>query len=64
MEIKNDRVLAFRNRAWNGIYEYSYYARAVCEGEFVMPSTKIQLMYDPEVVAYTPLGKVVIKGNK
>jgi uncharacterized protein YfaS (alpha-2-macroglobulin family) len=57
-------VLAFRNRAWNGIYEYSYYARAVCEGEFVMPSTKIQLMYDPEVVAYTPLGKVVIKGNK
>ncbi len=64
MEIRNDRVLAFRNRAWNGIYEYSYYARAVCEGEFVMPSTKIQLMYDPEVVAYTPMGKVVIKGNK
>lgn len=64
MEIRNDRVLAFRNRAWNGTYEYSYYARAVCEGEFVMPSTKIQLMYDPEVAAYTPLGKVVIKGNK
>ncbi|HWR72818.1 MAG TPA: hypothetical protein VN604_06590 [Nitrospirota bacterium] len=64
MEIRNDRVLAFRNRAWNGIYEYSYYARAVCEGEFVMPSTKVQLMYDPEVVGYTPMGKVVIKGNK
>ncbi len=63
-EIRNDRLLAFRNRAWNGIYEYSYYARAVCEGEFVMPSTKIQLMYDPDVVAYTPQGKIVIKGNK
>lgn len=63
-EIRNDRVLAFRNQTWNGIYEYSYYARAVCEGEFQMPSSKIQLMYDPEVVAYTPQGKVVIKSNK
>ncbi len=63
-EIRNDRVLAFRNQTWNGIYEYTYYARAVCEGEFMMPSSKIQLMYDPEVVAYTPQGKVVIKGNK
>ncbi len=62
-EIRNDRVLAFRNRTWNGIYEYSYYARAVAEGEFIMPSTKVQLMYDPEVVAYTPQGKVVIKGK-
>ncbi|MEK6743752.1 MAG: alpha-2-macroglobulin family protein [Nitrospirota bacterium] len=63
-EIRNDRVIAFRNQTWSGIYEYAYYARAVCEGEFVMPSSKIQLMYDPEVVAYTPQGKVVIKGNK
>lgn len=62
-EIRNDRVVAFRNRAWNGVYEYSYYARAVCEGDFVMPSSKVQLMYDPEVVAYTPQGKVVIKGK-
>ncbi|MFZ3089410.1 MAG: MG2 domain-containing protein [Nitrospirota bacterium] len=62
-EIRNDRVLAFRNRTWNGIYEYSYYARAVAEGEFIMPSTKVQLMYDPEVVAYTPQGKVVVKGR-
>lgn len=63
MEIRNDRVVAFRNRAWNGVYEYSYYARAVCEGEFVMPSSKVQLMYDPDVVAYTPQGKIVIKGK-
>ncbi len=64
MEIRNDRVVAFRNNAWSGVYEYSYYARAVCEGEFIMPSTKIQLMYDPDVVGYTPEGKVVVKGNK
>ena len=64
MEMRNDRVVAFRNRAWNGVYEYSYFARAVCEGEFLMPSTKVQLMYDPDVVAYTPQGKVVITGSK
>ncbi len=62
-EIRNDRVLAFKNRAWQGIYEYSYYARAVCEGEFVLPSSKVQLMYDPEVAGYTPQGKVVIYGK-
>ena len=45
------------------MYEYSYYARAVCEGEFVLPSTKIQLMYDPDVVGYTPQGRVVIRGK-
>lgn len=63
-EIRKDRVLAFKNRVWNGIYEYSYYARAVTEGEFIMPSTKIQLMYEPDVVGYTPMGKIVIKGKE
>ena len=63
-EIRNDRVVAFRNKAWNGVYQYSYYARAVCEGEFVLPSSKVQLMYDPGVVAYTPQGRITIKGTK
>ena len=63
MEMRNDRVVAFRNRAWNGMYEYSYFVRAVCEGEFVLPSTKVQLMYDPDIVAYTPQGRVSIRGK-
>ena len=62
-EIRDDRVLVFRNQAWKGTYSYSYYARAVCEGEFVMPSTKIQLMYDPEVVTYTTVDRIEIQGR-
>jgi len=64
VEMRDDRVLAFIDSMWKGIYQYSYYARAVCVGEFVMPSTKVQLMYEPDVSAYTPQGKLVIEPNK
>lgn len=62
-EIRDDRVLAFKDRAWRGNYRYTYYARAVCEGEFVLPATKMQLMYEPGTVSYTPVGKVIIEGR-
>lgn len=63
-EIRDDRVLIFKDRAWKGNYEYSYYARAVCEGEFVMPSTKVQLMYEPDTVSFTPMERVVIEARE
>jgi alpha-2-macroglobulin len=63
-EIRDDRVLAFKDRSWRGKYQFSYYARAVCEGEFIMPSTKIQLMYEPDVASFTPMEKFVIKGRE
>ncbi|MEW6087483.1 MAG: alpha-2-macroglobulin family protein [bacterium] len=62
-EIRNDRVLVFKNDIWQGPYEYSYYARAVCAGEFIVPSSKVELMYSPEIVAYTPLDKIIIEGK-
>jgi uncharacterized protein YfaS (alpha-2-macroglobulin family) len=62
-EIREDRVLAFRDQLWRGGYQYAYYARAVCEGDFIMSSTKIQLMYEPEIVSFTPVERVVIKGR-
>jgi hypothetical protein len=63
-EIRDDRVLVFKDRSWTGQYQYAYYARAVCEGEFLLPSTKIQLMYEPDTVALTPLSKVIIRGKE
>ena len=63
-EMRDDRVLAFRDRLWRGNYQYSYYARAVCEGEFIMPSTKIQLMYAPDTASFTPAQKVSILGRE
>lgn len=60
-EMRDDRVLVFKDRAWTGRYQYSYYARAVCEGRFVMPSTKVQLMYEPEVASFTPMSSLIIR---
>jgi uncharacterized protein YfaS (alpha-2-macroglobulin family) len=62
-EMRDDRVLVFRNHAWKGQYRYAYYARAVCEGKFVMPPTKIQLMYEPDTVAYTASSRIMISGR-
>ncbi|MBI5745425.1 MAG: hypothetical protein HZA13_00285 [Nitrospirae bacterium] len=59
-EMRDDRVLVFKDRSWGGNYRYSYYARAVAEGEFMLPSAKIQLMYEPNTLSYTPVDKVVI----
>jgi uncharacterized protein YfaS (alpha-2-macroglobulin family) len=62
-EMRDDRVLVFKDRSWKGRFRYSYYARAVIKGEFILPSTKIQLMYDPNTVSYTPASKVVIEAG-
>jgi uncharacterized protein YfaS (alpha-2-macroglobulin family) len=66
LELRNDRVTAFRNLIWtwrDNPYRFVYYARAVCEGEFVVPSTKIERMYEPEVNGYTPGTTLRIEGR-
>jgi hypothetical protein len=64
-EIRDTRVLVFKNYLWRGtVYHYSYYARAVCEGEFIIPPTKIELMYQPEICGYTPASKIIIKERR
>lgn len=60
-EFRDDRVLVFRDSLWKGAYRYTYYARAVCAGKFRMPATRVQMMYDPEVFAYTAESEIVIK---
>ena len=64
-EIRDDRVLIFRDsNIWDGKYQYSYYARATTEGQFVLPSTKAQLMYSPQVMGLTPKSIVNIKASQ
>ena len=67
LEIREDRVVAFRNSLWGwgrSPFRFVYYARAVCEGEFVTPSTRIERMYESEVNGYTPRTKLMIGGRK
>jgi len=64
LEFRDDRVTAFKNRLYGwGTYQFVYYARAITEGEFVLPSTKVQLMYAPEVHGYTPVSLIKILGR-
>jgi len=60
-QIKDDRVVAFRNQVWPGVYEFSYVARAVCAGEFVLPPTRVELMYDPQVNGFTPASTFTVE---
>jgi hypothetical protein len=62
-EIRDDRVLAFRDWVFPGPYRFEYYARAVCSGQFTVPATKAAAMYSPGVVGYSPQGNISIKGR-
>jgi uncharacterized protein YfaS (alpha-2-macroglobulin family) len=62
-EIKNDRVLAFRDQVYHGSYRFEYYCRAICEGKFVVPATRVAAMYSPGVNGYSAQGELEVKGR-
>lgn len=47
-ERRDDRVQLFMDRMYGGVYEYTYTARATTIGEFVVPPTRAEEMYEPE----------------
>ena len=64
VEFKDDRVLVFKDRMyWSGTYQYIYYARAIIKGDFVLPSTKVQLMYSPQISGFTPKDRIQISAR-
>ncbi|MCA9676748.1 MAG: hypothetical protein KC464_17065, partial [Myxococcales bacterium] len=46
--LRDERVEAFTSLLWEGIYDYTYVARATTPGTFVVPPTKAEEMYMPE----------------
>ena len=46
--LRDDRAEAFTSLLWEGVYTYSYVARATTPGLFVVPPTKAEEMYHPE----------------
>ncbi len=52
-EIRDDRVLFFIDHLAAGMYHYRYLARATSLGSFVLPPTKVEEMYTPEVFGRT-----------
>ncbi|MEI7847141.1 MAG: Ig-like domain-containing protein [Chloroflexota bacterium] len=59
--LRDDRAEAFSSLLWEGVYEYSYVARATTPGTFIVPPAKAEEMYSPEVFGRTGSDLVIIK---
>ena len=46
--LRDDRAEAFTSLLWEGVYKYSYVARATTPGDFIVPPAKAEEMYHPE----------------
>jgi uncharacterized protein YfaS (alpha-2-macroglobulin family) len=52
-EVRDDRVLTFVEHMPAGIFRYRYLARATTVGTYVVPPTRAECMYEPEVFGRT-----------
>ena len=59
--LRDDRVEAFAGYLPGGTYEYTYIARATTPGEFVVPPTKAEEMYAPEVFGRSASATVIVE---
>jgi uncharacterized protein YfaS (alpha-2-macroglobulin family) len=50
---RDERAEAFSALLWEGVYKYTYVARATTPGQFVVPPAKAEEMYHPETFGRT-----------
>jgi hypothetical protein len=59
--MRDDRVEAFASLLWDGVYTYSYVARATTPGTFVVPPPRAEEMYHPETFGRGETDRVVVQ---
>jgi alpha-2-macroglobulin len=59
--LRDERAEAFTTLLWDGVYEYTYIARATTPGRFVVPPAKAEEMYSPEVFGRSHSDVVVVE---
>ncbi len=59
--MRDERVEAFTSLLWEGVYNYSYVARATTPGVFITPPSKAEEMYHPETFGRGASDRVVIE---
>jgi len=59
--MRDERAEAFTTLLWDGVYNYSYVARATTPGEFVVPPAKAEEMYTPEVFGRSGSDLVIVE---
>ena len=59
--LRDARAEAFTSLLWEGVYQYSYVARATTPGEYVVPPAKAEEMYSPEVFGRSASDRVIVE---
>jgi uncharacterized protein YfaS (alpha-2-macroglobulin family) len=59
--MRDERVEAFASLLFEGVYSYSYVARATTPGTFVVPPPKAEEMYHPETFGRGGTDRVVVE---
>jgi uncharacterized protein YfaS (alpha-2-macroglobulin family) len=58
--LRDERAEVFSSLLWDGVYQYTYTARATTPGTFVAPPAKAEEMYSPEVFGRSGSDVVII----
>ena len=58
--LRDERVEAFTSLLKEGVYTYSYVARATTPGIFIVPPAKAEQMYEPEVFGRSGTDRVIV----
>jgi len=59
--MRDERAEAFTTLLWDGVYEYTYVARATTPGTFIVPPAKAEEMYSPEVFGRSASDWVIVE---
>jgi hypothetical protein len=59
--LRDERAEAFASLLWEGVYDYTYVARATTPGSFVAPPAKAEEMYSPETFGRSGTDRVVVE---
>jgi hypothetical protein len=59
--LRDERAEAFTTLLWDGVYDYTYIARATTPGTFVVPPSKAEEMYSPEVFGRSGSDIVIVE---
>ena len=59
--MRDERVEAFASLLWDGVYTYTYVARATTPGVFIVPPSKAEEMYHPETFGRSATDRVVVE---
>jgi alpha-2-macroglobulin len=63
-ELRDDRITLFATELPEGVYTYTYYARATTYSSFIMPPTYAEEMYSPDVFGRTATMRVNVSDLK